>query len=336
MPSVSVILPVYNILPWLARMLDAMCAQTLRDEMEVLLIDDGSTDGSGELCDQYARKYPRLFRCEHQKNAGVSAARNRGLELARGEYIGFVDGDDWCEPDMFEVLRNNLLENCADVAIISAKKIREDGRFTVSGLKEGERRLWSSEEALRAMLEFQIDSAIWDLLYRRERFSDLRFDSRITFAEDKLFLTNLFLRAERVHCSGEIKYWYYRRSGSADCRGFSPKKLEENACYAQMREILSQRCPQVMNSLWINRSRMLYFRIGEFCSSAQARREYAREYRALLKEMRAIPLSALRPFYSVKYLRSFRLRAYFPLVQCRVVRLKSFLKGLLRSGGGQK
>ena len=114
-PKISIIVPVYKVEKYLCRCLDSIVAQTFTD-WECILIDDGSPDNSGKICDEYAEKDGR-FRVIHQENAGVSAARNAGLDAARGEWIGFVDSDDWVESNMYEYLYNNALETKSDVVI---------------------------------------------------------------------------------------------------------------------------------------------------------------------------------------------------------------------------
>ena len=100
MPEISVILPAYNVADYLPRALDSLLGQPFRD-YEALVVDDGSTDRTGEICDEYARRDPRV-QAIHQKNAGAPAARNAAIQISRGKYLYFMDGDDWAEPDMLE------------------------------------------------------------------------------------------------------------------------------------------------------------------------------------------------------------------------------------------
>lgn len=119
---ISIIVPVYNVELYIHQCIDSIISQTYRD-IEILLIDDGSTDKCGNICDEYARIDPRI-RVFHTQNKGLSAARNLGLREAKGDYIGFVDSDDWIEPNMFEVLLQQL---------ISATKLRPGGKSSTSG-----------------------------------------------------------------------------------------------------------------------------------------------------------------------------------------------------------
>ena len=114
-PAISVIVPIYNVEPYLSECLDSLCGQTLRN-IEIIGVDDGSTDGSGALLDEYAAKDKRII-AVHQKNAGVSAARNAGMRLARGEYLAFVDGDDWMERTAYEDILQKLQGRRPDIVI---------------------------------------------------------------------------------------------------------------------------------------------------------------------------------------------------------------------------
>ena len=115
--QISVVVPVYKVEPYLRKCLDSIVNQTYRD-LEIILIDDGSPDNCGRICDEYAERDARI-RVVHQENSGLSAARNAGLKLVSGSYIGFVDSDDWIEPDMYSYLLGNALEYQADIAVCS-------------------------------------------------------------------------------------------------------------------------------------------------------------------------------------------------------------------------
>jgi glycosyltransferase involved in cell wall biosynthesis len=112
---ISVIVPVYNVEPYLCRCLDSLLAQTVIAEMEIILVDDGSTDGSGDICDSYASHYANI-NVVHQRNMGLSGARNSGIDIACGEYIGYVDSDDYVLPDMYETLLKNAEKSYADIS----------------------------------------------------------------------------------------------------------------------------------------------------------------------------------------------------------------------------
>lgn len=128
-PLISVIIPVYNVEKYLHRCLDSVIEQTYKN-LEVILIDDGSTDHSGEICDDYAAKDVRIH-VIHQENQGVSAARNKGLDTAKGEYIAFVDSDDYILPEMYAKMLECIIENNVDFCVCQWQYEYADGRQVV-------------------------------------------------------------------------------------------------------------------------------------------------------------------------------------------------------------
>lgn len=119
-PKISIIVPVYNVELFLHKCIISILSQTFKD-FELILINDGSTDKSGEICDVYSQKDSRI-KVIHKKNEGQSSARNKGLEIARGDYIGFVDSDDWIEQDMYKTLYESSIKANADIAVIGLEK----------------------------------------------------------------------------------------------------------------------------------------------------------------------------------------------------------------------
>lgn len=130
MPQFSIIIPVYRVEEYLEKCVDSILAQTCQD-FELLLIDDGSPDGSGAICDRYAASHPNQVRALHQPNGGAGAARNRGIELAQGDYLLFVDGDDWLAPNLLEDLSASIAATPADLYLFGAL-VERDGKVTAS------------------------------------------------------------------------------------------------------------------------------------------------------------------------------------------------------------
>ena len=128
MPQFSIIIPVYRVEEYLEKCVESILAQTCQD-FELLLIDDGSPDGSGAICDRYAASHPNQVRALHQPNGGAGAARNRGIELAQGDYLLFVDGDDWLAPNLLEDLSASIAATPADLYLFGAL-VERDGKVT--------------------------------------------------------------------------------------------------------------------------------------------------------------------------------------------------------------
>lgn len=170
-PRISVIIPVYNVEPYLRRCLESVVLQTYKN-LEIILVDDGSTDKSGSICDEYALNDERI-NVIHKKNGGLSSACNVGLAAATGDWIGWVDSDDWAEQDMFEYMLRGAEKYDADAAVCSRYEWQLN-RKVFKGWKSEE--IYDGEQALRALLEDEeINNFRWDKLWKRSFFLILNF-----------------------------------------------------------------------------------------------------------------------------------------------------------------
>ena len=217
---ISVIIPVYNVEQYLNRCVDSVINQTYKN-LEIILIDDGSTDNSGKICDEYALKDNRI-KIVHKQNAGVSSARNEGLKIAKGDYVGFVDSDDYIEKDMYEVLHNSLIENkteisCCDFFAFNKKENKYVPCFdtTINGVL-------SINETLNTKSGH--GGNLWSKLYSKKVISDIRFNENLSFGEDYMFVMNAFFKAKRIAFSKDAKYYYYYNVNSVTRRQFFKKE----------------------------------------------------------------------------------------------------------------
>ena len=213
MPELSIIVPVYKVEKYLPRCIDSILAQTFGD-FELILIDDGSPDGCGRICDEYAQKDKRIV-VIHQKNMGVSAARNAGLDIARGRYIGFVDSDDWIEPQMYEVMMDAIRENGADMAVCGVRYADEDGKFTrADRLSEG---VYSRDGLLEDVFAMpnKLGGICCNKVFDASKIASVRFKVGMTIAEDALYLFDCFMRIDGAVKIGDALYNVYERCGSA-------------------------------------------------------------------------------------------------------------------------
>lgn len=208
-PKISVIVPVYKVEPYLHKCLDSIVNQTYRN-LEIILVDDGSPDNCGAVCDEYAAG-DRRIKVIHQKNGGLSAARNAGLKIVSGDYLGFVDSDDWVEPEMFETLLRGIQTAGADIAICGRWEEYSGHRIPYSW---PEVRSLGREEALEELLRNdRVQNLVWDKLYRQELFEGIWFPEGKTF-EDIAVMHRLFLRSEKMVCTPGTMYHYLQRPGS--------------------------------------------------------------------------------------------------------------------------
>ena len=220
-PKISIIIPVYKVERYLRRCLESVCSQTLK-EIEIILIDDGSPDNCGQICDEYKKKDPRI-RVIHKQNAGVSAARNSGLEIASGEYIGFVDSDDYIAPNMFEELYKALVILNADISMCHFKRVGEgNSDWAIDARISTEFECLSRKQAFETIADFSkpLLISIWNKLFKREILAGLKFDTSKRMAEDCEFLFKALVKCGRVaYLPSELYGYYDQREGAATFHG---------------------------------------------------------------------------------------------------------------------
>lgn len=221
MCEISIIVPVYKVEKYLRKCVDSILAQTFTD-FEVILVDDGSPDNSGKICDEYAEKDSRV-RVLHKANGGLSSARNAGIEIAKGKYLGFVDSDDYIAEDMYELLYNNILKENADMSICGIYDVYEGKEPIVKPTIE---KVVSADEALLLILQGNIISVhAVNKLYKRELFSKVRYPEG-KYHEDSFIIVDLLEQCQKVAIDSKQKYYYYHRLGSINTETFSEKQFE--------------------------------------------------------------------------------------------------------------
>lgn len=217
MISISVIVPVYNSEAYIRRCVDSIINQTL-DNIEIILIDDGSTDKSGEICDLYATIDNRV-KVIHQKNAGVSAARNVGIDVAVGEYIGFVDSDDWIELNMYEKLLCEAKKSCSDVVMCDVATVFANGRIQVDTIAQLSGNSILEKTDFSPSLLLEMAGSVCRCIYSKHIYStklckhSFAFPIGVKFSEDRIFNLYAFSYANRV---SYIKEQYYNRFINAE------------------------------------------------------------------------------------------------------------------------
>ena len=219
--KISVVVSIYNIENYVEKAIRSICDQTYRN-LEIILVDDGSTDNSGKLCDKWARVDDRI-QVIHKNNGGLSSARNAGTEIATGEYIAFVDGDDWIDPEMYEEILLAMQSFDADIAICNYKEVSRKG---VADTSTDDITFFEGKETLEVFVKedesYQIQNAAWNKLYKRSLMGDLRFPEGKLF-EDIVYTTKLLAKSQRVVYLNKAYYNYiFDRSDSI----MNSKKVE--------------------------------------------------------------------------------------------------------------
>lgn len=238
-PLISVIIPVYNVEKYLRRCLDSVIAQTYQ-KIEIICVDDGSIDDSGKICDQYAVRDARI-KVIHQENQGLSAARNRGLDAAEGEYIAFVDSDDYILEGMYKKMLDKLLDYSVDLCVCQWQYEFSDGRQVVKR-KNIDPTIYGRKTSLEfarflymGNYENGVVVAAWNKLYRRALLDKIRFEGRIH--EDDAFNGRIMAKNISVYVMEEQFYVYAQNGDSLTNKPFSANKFFFLDALAERREL---------------------------------------------------------------------------------------------------
>lgn len=220
---ISVIIPVYNTEKYLERCINSVINQTYKN-IEIILIDDGSTDNSGKICDEYAKKFQEIV-IIHQRNQGASVARNNGISKASGQYITFVDSDDMIEKNYVEYLYNLIKKYNVKMSIASYKTIFENGKYIDLGKKYSEK-LMTTEEALDRLLKEQgFTVSPCSKMYHKSIFENIKFPAGKLF-EDNGTIYKFIMECQTIAYGNETYYFYCIRSDSSTTSKFNIKKLD--------------------------------------------------------------------------------------------------------------
>ena len=219
---VSVIIPVYNVEEYLKQCLDSVINQTYKN-LEIILVDDGSFDNSGKICDEYALKDNRI-KVIHKENGGLSDARNVGIKEATGEYITFIDSDDYTELDMIEYLYNVLIKFGCDISVCTHKIIKNNKVKKSFNLKK-DFKLSSYETVKRLLYNDGADTSAWAKLYKRDLFTGIEYPKGKLF-EDIATTYKLFIKSGEIAFGHLAKYNYKIRNTSIVRKGFTKAKLD--------------------------------------------------------------------------------------------------------------
>lgn len=238
---ISVIVPVYNVEKYLERCVKSIAAQTYKD-LEILLIDDGSTDKSGEMCDDFQQTDSRI-KAFHKQNGGLSDARNYGIEHSAGEFISFVDSDDYIDEKMLETLHRLITENDADLAVCSAMDVFEGKEVTqVKEIKEFN---LNKVESYKYMLRGDGIPSACNKLYKRKTVGDVRFPVGKLY-EDGFFTPQILKKVEKTAVTSKPMYYYFRRADSITTKPFRKGDLDVIEAYDKCVKQVKELCPEAL------------------------------------------------------------------------------------------
>ena len=238
---ISVIVPVYNVEKYLERCVKSIAAQTYKD-LEILLIDDGSTDKSGKMCDDFQQTDSRI-KAFHKQNGGLSDARNYGIEHSAGEFISFVDSDDYIDEKMLETLHRLITENDADLAVCSAMDVFEGKEVTqVKEIKEFN---LNKVESYKYMLRGDGIPSACNKLYKRQTVGNVRFPVGKLY-EDGFFTPQILKRVEKTAVTSKPMYYYFRRADSITTKPFRKGDLDVIEAYDKCVKQVKELCPEAL------------------------------------------------------------------------------------------
>lgn len=306
-PLISIIVPVYNVEPYVSKCLESILRQTYQN-IEIIIIDDGSTDGGSDICDAYAHKDKRI-KVIHQSNEGLSGARNVGLRIAKGEFIGFVDSDDWIEADMYEYLLQNIQQQDADIAICGKwlEWPKHGQVISVDSMVRMDR--------LNALSELIQDKVVqnyaWDKRYRASLFQGVTYPKGKAY-EDIAVAYQVFLKSDLIIYLPLPKYHYLQRKGSIVWDASLKKSFDFVEArynrYLKLGHEIPQLVPQlqgdcvqsfvtVWSEVWPNRKNLTLMEKQKIMAMAA----FAREHFSKVLAYKNISRLALFRLYFVKY-----------------------------------
>lgn len=247
-PLISVIVPVYKAEAYLEKSVKSIINQTYKN-LEIILVDDGSPDRCGEMCDEFAKKDSRI-RVIHKANGGQSSARNAALDIMAGDYVGFVDSDDWIEPNMYEHLYNLILKNNAQISVCGAKLEYLNGKVSYFNTDYPKNKTIRQYDTIEALTEnfnnSKITYSLCDKLYESKIFSNLRFTEGKIY-EDMEIIPKCLENADRIVYDPTPLY-HYNLTEESTIRGtFNPKRFAEVDVALKKAEDYKIRYPQLYN-----------------------------------------------------------------------------------------
>ena len=235
---ISVIIPVYKVEKYLDKCVQSVVDQTYRN-LEIILVDDGSPDRCGEMCDAWAQKDSRI-RVIHKTNGGLSDARNAGLDIATGAYIGFVDSDDYIHYEMYQRLYQEMIDRDADIVICDFSRVNESDGSILSSYDDLYKGLVNKTEAMRCLCHSGKYMAVWNKLFRRHLFAQLRFPYG-KIGEDVYIMPMVYDKCKTIVATPS-KYYYYVQTPNSICRGNkSIKHLDGVEAYYSMLQFCKEK-----------------------------------------------------------------------------------------------
>lgn len=292
---ISIIIPVYNASNYLQETVQSVLNQDYQD-MEIILVNDGSTDDSLSLCREMQLKDSRI-KVIDQKNAGVSVARNNGMKASKGEYLLFIDADDLLEKDMVSTLYNKAVETGADIVSCGAALVK-DGIVIKEEFGTNKLYTYNNEEALKFFLiGNRVNIGVWTKLFTRSVIEGIEYRKNIRINEDKLFIFEALLRADKYVVYDVSKYKYIQRETSAT-RTFDARWFDTIDVADEMVETIRNEKSDLLFWAQINQIKVYYWLLLMMYRNKKSIDEYADQYHRTVKLLKTAKLFKIRKYIS--------------------------------------
>lgn len=318
-PLISVIVPVYNVEEYLDKCLESIVNQTYKN-LEILLIDDGSPDNCPQMCDEWSKRDSRI-RVIHKENGGLSSARNCGLDNCTGEYVGFIDSDDWIDLKFFETLYSNLEKDGSDISVVGVWKVSETSQY--SQTEKFSRCTFTGEEALKNFLYFRNNLAggVTDKIFKMGLFDEVRFPLGLT-AEDRYVHAVIYSKIEKLSFDPTPMYYYLTRDNSICNSALNPHTYDRI-------EIVSMVCKYLTSINYEDKKAIEYFEMKGYHDTLykllilNAPKKHIREYKRKTRKyyIKTISNKEISIGFKIKY-------TCFCFLPIMYERIKKMFKGV--------
>lgn len=277
---ISVIIPIYNTEKYLKRCIDSIVNQTYKD-LEIILVDDGSLDNSRLICEEYVKKDKRV-KYYWKENDGQATARNYALDIAKGDWISFIDSDDWIELDMYETMIKAAKENDCDIAICGW--FRNHGFKQVGQPCPNEQILYNNEELMENYLNNKyIDTAVWNKIYKKDLWKKVRFPKMRAREDVAILYYVLSLSKKAIHIA-DRKYIQYVRPGSTERSGFSLSKMDIIDITKEQQKFILEKYPNLYDYIALKPAKYCASLMEEILCSYKYKK-YKKEYKILYNRL---------------------------------------------------
>ena len=319
--ELSIIIPVYDVQNYLQNCINSIVNQNDLENLEVILVDDGSSDKSGIICDEYSKKY-NFIKTIHKPNGGVSTARNVGLEHSKGKYIFFVDGDDTLSDNILKKILEILKNNNVQLLQFNYNEVIENTATIIQrGSNDGKiSKIENKEDILTEFFKKRITISLWNKIFSREIINDLKFDEKIHHYEDKLFIFETILNCDRFVQVNILGYNYLKRKNSASYDLFKYSYLEILDVDNQIKKMVEEK--NLDNILLYTRANNLESKLEliKMMIKSKAFKQYDSEYKKVINEIKSFKFDIIFQLKRKKKIEYILIKYFLKLYEFLMIR----------------